>query len=180
MNQRMLRMLVIVLLAVAGFGSTSGRKGHDLVPASPLELLGVIPFSGVRVVSDRAHGEVYVADQNIIRIFNDAGMEIYWFGYDASLGAIRDLAVDEAGDVFILGLDVSDPVKGPSFFVSRCDYRGEPKRSSFSRVCRSRSPDSCRIACSADGKFLLVSTIQMLAVRADAAGVFERGYDLAR
>lgn len=74
----------------------------------------------VRVAVDRDRDEIYVIYQNLIRIFNASGMEVFSFGDDLDLGQIVDLAVDASGDIILLSYREARPV------VTRCTFRGQP------------------------------------------------------
>ncbi len=142
---------------------------------------GTVKYGQVRISSDLAHDEVYVEDGGVVRVFNGSGMEIYTFGLDPALMAIRDLAVDERGDIVILSYDFTDAVRGPAFFLSRCNYRGEPREKipvtgltpPFSRIAPDRLVHH-------DGKLYLASTGQMLVAVLDRGGAFQKGYDVGR
>ena len=142
---------------------------------------GKVPYSDVRIRVDRARDEAYVIDRGIVKVFNETGMEDYWFGDDPALGVIHDLAVDEKGDIFLLSYDFSRPAEGPGFWITRCNYRGEPKEIvTISRLPGEHSgflPDALHYR---DGGFFLVSKIGMQAVVTDKKGVFRKGYDFAK
>lgn len=142
---------------------------------------GVVPYSDVRIYADRAHDEVYVAESNNVRVFNGAGMEIFAFGYGPEYGAIRDLAVDESGDILLLSLNVLDTKDMPRVAIVRCDYRGEVKETSalsnLPPELSSFTPS--RMVLRTDG-LLLVGTGQLWAVETDRSGVFRKSYDLAK
>jgi sugar lactone lactonase YvrE len=69
---------------------------------------------------DRQTDEVYVIYQNLIRIYNPSGMEIFRFGDDLDLGHIVDVAADSAGNIVLLS------AKDSRSLVTRCNYRGMP------------------------------------------------------
>lgn len=142
---------------------------------------GTVPYNEATISVDRYHDEVYVLYQNFVRIYNAAAMEVYGFGNDPSLGWMRDLAVDERGDIFLLSY--GDRVAGsdqPSYFIVRCNYRGEPQEST---TVKGLPPEYSRLLPQRlfyrDGHFLLVSKSQMLAVQTDRNGTFRKGYDFA-
>jgi len=141
---------------------------------------GKFPFSEVRVRTDRTRDEVYVIDRGIVRIFNNVGMEEFWFGDDPELGTIYDLAVDENGDIFLLSFDFSDPA-GRKCFVIRCNYRGEIKEkfpiSGLPPEFFPFYPDTLMYR---DGNCYLAGTGRGLAIATDKKGVFQRGYDFLK
>ena len=61
---------------------------------------GAIPFSWPRVLIDQERNEAYVVYQDFIRVFNEAGMEVYSFGDELGVGSIVDLALDPAATSF--------------------------------------------------------------------------------
>ena len=74
----------------------------------------------VRVQVDTARDEIYVVYQNIVRVFNPSGMQIFSFGENLDVGQIVDVAVDPAGNVLLLSY------KDSGSLVTRCNYRGVP------------------------------------------------------
>jgi hypothetical protein len=74
----------------------------------------------VRVYVDQERSETYVLYQNVIRVFNASGMEIFSFGDDLDLGQIVDVVVDAKGDILLLSY------KDQASLVTRCNYRGIP------------------------------------------------------
>ena len=142
---------------------------------------GKVPYSEVRLHVDRTRDEVYVVDRGIVKIFNETGMEVFWFGDDAALGSIYDLAVDEKGDIFLLSYDFSNPAAGPKYWITRCNYRGEHKETiTISGLSPEFSGFFPNRMFARDGGFFLASTNGMRAIVADKKGVFRKGYDFAR
>lgn len=142
---------------------------------------GKVPYNDVKLHVDRARDEVYVIDRGIVRVFNEAGMEVFWFGDDPALGAIYDLAVDNKGDIFLLSYDFSRPADGPKFWVTRCNYRGEPKETiAISGVPAEYSRFYPNAMYFREGGFFLVSRNGMRAIVTDRGGVFQKGYDFAQ
>lgn len=81
---------------------------------------GRLPYDWVRVQVDRERDETYVLYQNLIRIFNTSGMEVFSFGDDLDLGQIVDAVVDATGELILLSYVEGQPR------LTRCDFRGEP------------------------------------------------------
>lgn len=140
---------------------------------------GKLPYNEVRVRTDRARDEVYVVERGIVRVFNDSGMEFFWFGDNPELESIYDLAVDEKGDVTLLSFDLTHP-EDPKYFLIHCNYRGDLKKKlrltglpvEFARFF----PNYMFYR---EGKFLFLSSSGMQVVVTDRNGVFQRGYNLA-
>ena len=81
---------------------------------------GRLPYDWARIHVDLERDETYVIYGSVIRVFNDAGMEVFSFGDDLDVGMILDIAVDERGDILLLSTTDSRSI------VTRCDYRGKP------------------------------------------------------
>ena len=134
MKARCAKYLLPVLAAslfLAFPGNSSARVQADTeVHAAFLYNLanfhGKVPYSDVRVRVDRARDEVYVVERGIVRVYNETGMEIFWFGDNPELESIYDLAVDEKGDLFLLSFNFENP-GAPKYFLIRCNYRGDVK-----------------------------------------------------
>ena len=126
---------------------------------------------------DEKRNEIYVVDprERDISIFNDAGMEVYRFGDDGSLGVILDIAVKPNGNILVL----SKRQFQSSIIV--CNFRGEPLSElalkhlpqEFQRF----SPDHMVYR---PGHLYLADSISMRVAVTDENGLFEKGYDLAK
>jgi len=140
---------------------------------------GKLPYNEVRVRVDRARDEVYVVERGIVRVYNDSGMEFFWFGDNPELESIYDLAVDEKGDIFLLSFDLTHP-QNPKYFLIHCNYRGDVREK---RMVTGLPPEFSRFLPNymfyRDGKFLFLSSSRMQVVVTDRNGVFQRGYNLA-
>jgi hypothetical protein len=88
------------MMMVCSFSVQAAVKGAFIYSLS--NFTGVIPYNWSRVVADKERNEIYVLYQNMVRVFNEFGMEIYRFGDDLDLGQIADVAVDQKGDVLLL------------------------------------------------------------------------------
>ena len=140
---------------------------------------GNVPYSEVRVRVDRARDEVYVVERGIVRVFNENGMEDFWFGDNPDLESIYDLAVDDKGDLFLLSFNFANP-SDPKYFLVRCNYRGDAKEK---LTVTGLPPEFSRLFPNymfyRDGKFLFLNSTGMKVVVTDRNGVFQKGYDLA-
>jgi DNA-binding beta-propeller fold protein YncE len=111
-------VLVVVALAL-GAGTMSAQvKATYLYTLS--NFVGPLREDGVRVNVDQERDEIYTVYQNVVRVFNASGMEIYSFGDDLGVGGIVDAAADRNGDVILLSY------KDRRYVVTRCNYRGLP------------------------------------------------------
>jgi len=166
-------------IAISAASATAGINSEYLYNLSNFS--GKVPYNEVRLHVDRARDEVYVIDRGIVKVFNETGMEVYWFGDNPELGSIYDLSVDAKGDIFLLSYDFSLPADGPKFWITRCNYRGDLKEtitvSGFSREFPQFFPNRLFVR---EGRLILASTNKMQAIFADIKGVFQKGYDFAQ
>ncbi|UCD47543.1 MAG: hypothetical protein JSV28_01625 [Deltaproteobacteria bacterium] len=145
------------------------------------DFTGDVPYNDAMISVDRYHDEIYVLFQNFVRIYNSSGMEVYGFGYDQALGWMRDLVVDEKGDIFLLSYGERLPGSDRwVYHIVHCNYRGQA-RGNIS--VQGLPPEFAHILPQKffyrEGRFLLVSRKQMLAVETDRNGVFRKGYNFA-
>lgn len=139
---------------------------------------GIIPYNDVNVRVDRDRDEVYVVEKGIVRIYNNRGMELFWFGDDPQLYLIYDLAIDKKGDIFLLSYDLISP-KGPKYYFIHCNYRGEAKEKiSLTGLPPSFSDFFPNRLLYRDGNFFFLDGFKLKAIVADRNGVFLKGYDL--
>jgi hypothetical protein len=175
-SARRLKMLLAVLIVVLA-GTISAQAASQTVGGGFIYNLasftGPIPYNQARVTVDRQRNETYVLSANNLRIFNDAGMEIYQFGDDLDLGQIVDVAVDEDGDVLLLAYKES---RGS---VVRCDFRGQPKATIDLRGLPKDFLDfSPNRMIYQQGTLYFASTSGLKVVVTDREGNFEKGYDI--
>ena len=140
---------------------------------------GKVPYNDVRVRVDRERDEVYIVERGIVRVFNESGMEFFWFGDNPDLESIYDLAIDEKGDIFLLSLDLTNP-GNPKYYFLRCNYRGDLREkltlAGFPPEYSGFFPNYMFYR---DGHFLFLSSSGMKVVETDRKGMFLKGYDLA-
>src|SRR3972149_143104 len=176
------KYLVIALAAslfLAPFPAQASAGVKSTFLYSLANFHGKLPYNEVRVRVDRARDEVYVVERGIVRVFNESGMEFFWFGDNAELESIYDLAVDEEGDVSLLSFNLTHP-EDPRYFLIRCNYRGDVKEKlTLSGLPVEFSRFFPNYMFYRDGKFLFLSSSKMQVVVTDKRGVFRRGYDLA-
>jgi len=82
---------------------------------------GPFLIGGGRMFVDKERNEAYIMYQNVVRVFNQNGLEIYRFNEDNSLGKLSALAVDRDGTIFFLSYNDRG-----EYGIVRCNYRGEP------------------------------------------------------
>ena len=143
---------------------------------------GPIPYSWVELTIDKEKNEVYVCDgwDGSVRIFNENAMEIYNFGEDSDLGNISKthLAIDKDGNILLLSYN--HEIRGTSYSIIRCNFRGEvisrfePQNlpSDFSGFSPSR-------IIYREGRLYLVDKNLMKVAVTDMSGAYLDGYDLA-
>lgn len=172
-------MAVGTLMAGAVFTLGAGS-------VAPVHIHSLMDFSGTvrssplaRLCADRGRDEIYVLESNGVKVFNAFGMEVFRFEYDADLGAVRDIAVDAGGDIFLL-CDRPGNGDGRDPYIARCNYRGEPLEEiglkGLPGHAKELSPDT--LALRAD-RFVLASQDRMKAAEFRRDGSFERSWDLA-
>lgn len=140
---------------------------------------GIIPYNEVRIRADRERDEVYVVERGIVRVFNDAGMEFFWFGDNPELESIYDLAIDERGEIFLLSFNFARPAD-PQYFLIHCSYRGDVKEKlQVKGLPQKLSGFFPNYLFYQNGLFHFFSSSQMRVVVTDRTGAFQREYDLA-
>ena len=168
-------ILLIFLLAFPLAAWAGEVKASYLYTLSDFN--GPISSNWVNFAVDREKRETYVIDssEKSVRLFNDAGMEIYRFGDEGAFGAITSLAVAGNGDIFILSRT------GSGFTVHKCNFRGEPQSTlALANIPEEFTaeflPDIVRIR---EGQLYLADRNSMKVAVTDFNGTFESGYDLA-
>ena len=122
-KDKLLLIILIISFIQTGLFST---KAMAEVNATFLYTLsdfnGPLPYNWVSISVDRERNEIYVVDpkERDVTVFNEAGMEIYRFGDDGSLGSVQDAVVEKDGRILVLSRRVS----GNS--ITLCNFRGEP------------------------------------------------------
>jgi hypothetical protein len=172
-------LILAISLFLAPFPAQASAGVKSTFLYSLANFHGKLPYNEVRVRVDRARDEVYIVERGIVRVFNESGMEFYWFGDNAELESIYDLAVDEKGDVSLLSFNLSHP-EDPKYFLVHCNYRGDVKEKlTVTGLPGEFSGFFPNYMFDRDGKFLFLSSGKMQVVVTDRNGVFRKGYDLA-
>lgn len=141
------------------------------------DFTGPYLIGGGRMFVDKGRDEAYVVYQNVVKVFNETGLEIYRSNEDNSLGRIASFAVDQDGTMFFLSYD-DRGVYG----IIRCNYRGEPTGrieitglpSDFSDY-EKFSPTHMGYR---EGQFYLADARSLRIAVADANGRVQKTYDL--
>ncbi|SPQ00546.1 conserved exported hypothetical protein [Candidatus Sulfobium mesophilum] len=173
MRASMLTLLTVIALTVLTGTARGEAKGTYLYTLS--DFTGSVPTSSARVSVDDFHKEVYVTSGDLIRVFNDKGMEIYSFGENLNVGVLYDAAVDEKGNIYVL----SHSYERKQFIITLCNFRGEPIREiSLTNIPPQFQGISPSRMVYRKGTLYLVSDSGMVVVMTDANGVFKDGIDL--
>jgi hypothetical protein len=166
-------------LFLAPFPARASAEVKSTYLYSLANFFGKVPYSDVRIRVDRTRDEVYVVERGIVRVFNEAGMEFFWFGDSPELGSIYDLAIDDKGDLFLLSFDRTQP-ENPKYFLIRCNYRGDAKEKlAVSGLPAEFSGFFPNYMFYRNGNFFFLSSSGMRVVVTDRNGLFLKGYDLA-
>ncbi|WP_242393490.1 NHL repeat-containing protein [Anaeromyxobacter oryzisoli] len=88
---------------------------HDLVTPT-----GLVRLTWPSISYDRESGEVLVAAEGFVRVFDASGMEVHRFGDDGSLGNVSRAVALRDGSMVVL-----TRLNGRRAYF-RCDFRGEP------------------------------------------------------
>ncbi len=163
----------LILLLVMGMTISVMANVSATYLYSLSNFTGKIPYSTTRISVDKNKGEIYVIYENLLKVFNPAGMEIYNFGEDLDVGQILDLAVDPNGDLLLL------TVKDSKETLVQCNYRGDPVSR---RDLKNLPPEfsgfvATRLVCQGDSLYF-ASGEGMKIVITDLEGNFKKGYDL--
>jgi len=168
-------ILVTIFLLAAYVPAARSEEVAAFFMYNLSDFSGMIPFDAVRIFADRERREIFVIDSdNCVRIFNDAGMEIYRFNDDGSLGIIYDAVTNKQGDILVLAYAMSGPRK---YSIIQCNYRGEPLRNlELKNVPREGFyPNALDYR---EGHLYLVDKGSMKVVVTDEQGIAEQQIDL--
>jgi hypothetical protein len=140
---------------------------------------GPIRISAPRVSVDTERNEVSVLYQNVVRVFNDSGMETYRFGDDLDVGGIVDVTNDKAGNILLLSYKWSEADASNIGMITRCNYRGEP---TGELRLRNLPPQFAgfgpqRVIYKNDHLYF-INLMDLRIVVTDQEGNFAKGYDL--
>ena len=176
-KDKLLLIIFIISVIQTGLFSTKAMAEVDATFLYTLsDFNGPIPYNWVSISVDRERNEIYVVDpkERDVTVFNEAGMEIYHFGDDGSLGSIIDTAVEKDGRILVLSRKVSRTS------IILCNFRGEPIRElelkKFPSDFSTFSPN--HLVCRQELIYLLDTRSMKIAVT-DINGFFQRGYDVS-
>jgi hypothetical protein len=174
--QFLISIAVVILLAHSGSaqGAVNGTFLYNLS-----NFTGVVSCSWPRVFIDQERTEIYVTYQNLVKIFNEDGMEVYSFGDELDLGSLVDLTLDKGGDIIILSYKYDEKTNKTSYEITKCNYRGEPKSKIQVKNLPSKYSEFVpnRIIYWG-GNFYFVSLQTMIVIIVDPDGNFKEDYDI--
>ena len=90
-NAKYLIAPLAALLFLAPFPAQASAEVKSTYLYSLANFFGKLPYNDVRVRVDKVRDEVYVVERGIVRVFNENGMEFFWFGDNPELESIYDL-----------------------------------------------------------------------------------------
>ncbi len=115
-----LRMIIIMVVLMFALPTLSNAVGASFLYTLS-DFTGPFLIGGGTMSVDKDRNEAYIVYQNVVRIFNENGLEIYRFNEDNSLGRLTSLVVDRDGTIFFLSYNDRG-----EYVIIRCNYRGEP------------------------------------------------------
>jgi hypothetical protein len=143
------------------------------------DFTGTIPVSYAGLTIDRDHDETYMVYQNVVRVFNPAGMETFSFGDPDSGLLILDITVG-GDDIFALVRDFRVRDTRSQFLIEHRNYRGDLLATHSITGLPADRPqlDPSKIFFR-DGQLLLVDKTRMLVAETDLAGSCLKLHDIA-
>jgi hypothetical protein len=175
------KILILIAIAFLVLSSATAKaqpvKGAFLYNLS--SFTGTVSFSWPRVFIDQERNEVYVIYRNLIRIFNETGMEVYSFGDELNLGTIVDLTLDKDSNIILLSYEWSESTGKISYEITQCNYRGEPKsKIEIKNLPPKYSSFLPNRMISREGDFYFASSSSMIVIITDSNGTFKEVYDI--
>ena len=138
---------------------------------------GPFLIGGAGMFVDKDRNESYIVYQNVVRIYNENGLEIYRFNEDNNLGRLTSIAVDRDGTIFFLSYDDRG-----AYVIVRCNYRGEQKGRIEVTGLPSDFSDSEKFSPThmelRQGQFYLADARTLRIAIADMNGKVQKTYDL--
>lgn len=180
-TQLVIARLLVTAVVLAGVAARPALAIETAVPGRVFKqtylynfstTTGVLPLSGVSLAVDYEANELFTFGDGLVRVFNDAGMEIFQFGTDSGAPMPVSLAPVEGSDFVAIAM------KDGERQLARYNFRGEVTSTvTLTGVpepfLRDFVPDVIRAA---DGKVYLVhrAKLKLLVVTADGAFVAAR------
>ena len=168
-------ILVSALLGLIALGGNAGAELKGTYLYSLSNFTGTVSTSSPRISIDPVNKEVYVITGDLIRVFNNNGMEIFSFGEDLNAGVLYDAAINEEGNIYVL----SHSYERKGYIITLCNYRGEPIREiAITNVPPEFGAITPNRMIYRDKKLYFVSDSEMVVFVTDANGVFKDYTDL--
>jgi hypothetical protein len=182
MRARLQKNILLLLITIFPLMTTLALPTlSNAIEASFLYTLsdftGPFLIGGGRMFVDKDRNEAYIVYQNVVRIFNENGLEIYRFNEDNSLGRLSALAVDRDGTIFFLSYNDRG-----EYGIVRCNYRGAPTGRIEVTGLPSDFADyqkfSPNYMAYREGRFYLADARTLRIAVADKNGQVQKSYDL--
>jgi hypothetical protein len=173
-NYVIIASLIVLLSTLWPVSLSAAVKATFLYQLS--DFGGPVRYDSPRVSVDSERKETSVLYQNLVRVFNESGMEIYRFGDDLSIGTVVDVSVERSGDILLLAYG-DPPVYG--YRIVRCNFRGEP----VGTVTINNVPDqlhqfSPHRMISRAGRLYFLNSMDLKVIVTREDGTYEKSYDL--
>lgn len=163
----LLPLILASILAVEPAPATELVFLHSLASSS-----GVLPMSGVSLAWEPSHRELYVSGNGLVRVFNEAGMQVFEFGEDPAVGGILSAVPLPGGDLIALSF-----LEG-KLALLRVNFRGEPLGRVALELPEALTGFTPTVLRYVGGKLYLADTGMMQVLVADPQGAFITSYDL--
>jgi len=172
-----LRIIITMVVLMFALPTLSNAAVQASFLYTLSDFTGPFLIGGGRMFVDKDRNEAYIVYQNVVRIFNENGLEIYRFNEDNSLGKLTSLVVDRDGTIFFLSYNDRG-----EYVIIRCNYRGEPTGrielaglpSDFANY-EKFSPNHMAYR---EGQFYLADARTLRIAVADRNGQVQKTYDL--
>jgi hypothetical protein len=169
-----------ILLAVVSLGPATRAELRVRHEYNLSDFTGTIPYNYASLHVDREFDEIYVTYQNVTRIFNASGMEIFSFG-DPDPGVVTvDLTVVD-GEIYSLIRRYRRDEGQAQYAIEHRNYRGELRAIHEVVGLPADGPTlgADRIF-QHDGELLIVDKANKRVVKTDLTGRVVRVLDLAK
>lgn len=136
---------------------------------------GVVPSLWAKIALDRERKEIIVLNprKRDIRIFNEAGMQIYTIGDNVEVSGATDIDVDENGNIYLVF------PRARNHKIIKLDYKGKFIAAlEMENLPEDFSSFSPRFIQYLDGELFLADAASLNVVVTDARGNFQKGYHL--
>ncbi|MCB2183882.1 MAG: hypothetical protein KQH63_17775 [Desulfobulbaceae bacterium] len=136
---------------------------------------GIIPSLWSKIALDKERTEVITLNprQRDVRVFNEAGMEIYAFGDNIELAGATDLDLDEQGNIYLVF------PRAQNQQLLKLDYKGDYLEAfALKDIPADYLPFNPEHLQYLDGMIYLADSGSMDVIVTDTSGNFQKGYRL--